>query len=185
MKKFFLLLTLWLFGIAVVPAFSAQNVKTEELFKDFKSFDGKLVVVEGEVVGDIIYHRSGAWINVNDDVYARKSIAEGNKPQGPNSGIGIWISKKDAKKIRYAGDYFHKGDIVRVEGIFNSNCPEHNGEVDIHARELVIVEPGRRIKHEIDVKLAVIAIGMFIFTAIGYSIRRFHITAPGFRRSKV
>lgn len=185
MKKFllflFVLIMLEFSGNAV---FAAYHVKTDELYAAMKKYDREQVSIEGEVVGDIIYHRDGAWINVNDDAYSKRSIAEEGKPKGQNSGIGVWISKEDARKIQYKGDYFHKGDVVYIEGVFNSSCLKHNSDIDIHAKKLMVVKQGYEIDHGINLKLAMISIGFFIFATVGYSIRRFYITRPGYRRVK-
>ncbi len=185
MKKFLLFLfVLIVLDFSGNVVFAAYHVKINELYASMKKYDGKQIRIEGEVIGDIVYHRDGAWINVNDDVYSKRSIAEGNKPKGQNSGIGIWVSKEDAKKVKFKGDYFHKGDIVYVEGIFSSNCPKHNGDIDIHAKKFMVVKQGYEIDHDINLKLAMISMGFFIFAASGYSIRRFRITRPGYRRVK-
>jgi hypothetical protein len=68
-----------------------------------------------------------AWINVQD---------------GANA-LGIWAGKDAIKDIGYTGSYKSKGDWVEVTGIFNRACPEHGGDLDIHAQAIKKIRPGR------------------------------------------
>ena len=104
----------------------AQTVSSTELINNAKGYDGKLVVYQGEAIGDVMRRGNFAWINVND---------------GRNA-IGIWVEFAQTKDIIYTGNYKAKGDVVEANGIFHRACPEHGGDLDIHARELRIVEPG-------------------------------------------
>lgn len=181
--RFFLGLLLLTFSS--LPAFAhtkAVLVKTVDLYESPDKYDKRKVIIVGEAIGDIIFHEKGAWININDDIYAKKSIAEGGKRQGQNSGIGVWVSKKEAKKISFLGDYFHKGDIVQVEGIFNKDCNFHPGEMDIHAVNLTILKKGRKLEHPLNLPLAFFSLVLLAVAAVGFGIRHYVTTRPGFRR---
>ena len=84
------------------------------------------VVYEGEAIGEIMQREDGAWINVYDDATC----------------IGVWMTKEMAAIIRYTGSYKTQGDIIRIEGVFNKACPEHGGDLDIHATSLRTIKPG-------------------------------------------
>jgi hypothetical protein len=105
----------------------AQPISSTELINNAKQYDGKQVVYEGEVIGDIMARGDYAWINVNDGVNA----------------IGIWIEKAQAKDILYSGSYKSKGDRVEVVGVFQRACLQHGGDLDIHAQSLRKISPGR------------------------------------------
>lgn len=111
----------------------AQPITSKELIENAKEYDKKVVIYEGEVIGDIMERGEFAWINLHDGNYA----------------IGVWIKKDMAKVIEYRGSYRFKGDWVRVKGIFNRICPEHGGNLDIHAFSLERIESGRETKERL------------------------------------
>lgn len=112
----------------------AQSLSSTELINNAKAYDGKTVTYEGEVIGDVMARGEYAWLNVND---------------GKNA-LGIWIEKSLAKEINYTGSYKSKGDWVQVSGIFHRACPEHGGDLDIHAQEIKKTMPGRLINERLN-----------------------------------
>jgi len=110
----------------IAPGALAQAISSTELINNAKALDGQTVVYKGEVIGDVMRRGDFAWINVND---------------GQNA-IGIWISTALTKQITFAGSYKSKGDIVEVTGIFHRACPEHGGDLDIHAQQMRLIEVG-------------------------------------------
>jgi len=107
----------------------AQPISSTELINNAKLYDGKTVVYEGEVIGDIMQRGDYAWVNIND---------------GQNA-IGIWAVVPLVKAIVYTGSYKSKGDIVEIIGIFQRSCAEHGGDLDIHARLLRKISSGRTV----------------------------------------
>ena len=127
----YLLIFIALFAIALNAAYAEdQVVSSRELISNAKDYDQKIIVFEGEVIGEVMQRKNGAWVNVNDGDYS----------------IGIWMPKELANKIQYAGGYKTKGDIIRLKGLFNHACLEHGGDLDIHAVALINIKPGYRIK---------------------------------------
>lgn len=108
------------------PSF-AQGLSSNELIKNAKQYDGKLVVYTGEVIGDVMLRKENAWVNIND---------------GDNA-LGIWMSASLAEEINYEGSYKSRGDSLEVTGIFHRACPEHGGDLDIHAQSLRKTANGR------------------------------------------
>jgi len=120
---------LYLFVILFLPYNCfAQSISSPELINNAKQYDGKTVVYEGEVIGDIMVRGEYAWINVNDGKTA----------------IGIWIDKDLTKNILYAGSYKSKGDWVEITGVFHRACVEHGGDLDIHAQAIRKIGLGRQ-----------------------------------------
>lgn len=117
---------LFLFFILPITCL-AQPLSSTELINNAKSCDGRIVSYEGEVIGDVMKRATGAWININD---------------GENA-IGIWGSSSLAKDIIYTGSHKSFGDKVEVTGIFHRACPEHGGDLDIHAQSLRKINSGR------------------------------------------
>ena len=112
-------------GFLVSEGF-AKSISSSELINSAKQLDGKTVVYQGEVIGDIMKRGHNSWVNVND---------------GANA-IGIWLESVLAKDIRYAGAYKSRGDLVEVVGVFNRACQQHGGDLDIHGQQLVIIKSG-------------------------------------------
>jgi len=126
-----------LFLVISIPAFDcyAQPISSAELINNAKLYDGKVVNYEGEVIGDIMKRGDYAWINVND---------------GKNA-IGIWINSGLVKDIGYTGSYKSVGDGVEITGVFRRVCPEHGGDLDIHAQSMRKTGAGRYLQEKVNV----------------------------------
>jgi len=136
MKTKLKLTTVFLISIIFfLPLFSfAQSISSNELISNAKNYDGKPVVYTGEVIGDVMLRKENAWVNVND---------------GDNA-VGVWMSAASAKEINYMGSHKSFGDKIEVTGIFHRACPEHGGDLDIHASDVRKTENGRMISEKID-----------------------------------
>jgi hypothetical protein len=137
----------------------AQAISSTELINNAKQFDGKQVVYEGEVIGDVMLRGDYAWINVNDS----------------NKAIGVWVKASLAKAISYTGSYKSKGDWIEVVGIFNRACPEHGGDLDIHAQSLRKISSGRYIQERLNPgkrDQAVVLLGILGFVWILTRLKR-------------
>lgn len=140
------LLTVLLASWAVsfsAKAVADDTVTTTQLIDDMKKYDGEVVSIQGEAVGDLLLRGHFAWITVNDDRYSNRSIEEGGELVGmSNSGIGIWVSADDGRRVAVYGGYKYKGSIVRVTGVFHRACEQHGGDTDIHADSVEVVTMG-------------------------------------------
>jgi hypothetical protein len=114
------------FVFLLAGACFAQVIPSADLISRSKDFDDISLEYSGEVIGDVMQRGEYAWINVNDGVNA----------------IGIWIPASMANNIKATGDFKHTGDRVQITGIFHRVCGEHGGDLDIHAKELRIVQSG-------------------------------------------
>lgn len=128
----------------------AQAVTSADLINKAKNYDGKTVAYRGEAIGDIMLRKDYAWINAND---------------GKNA-IGVWIKKELAKDIRFLGGYGYMGDVIEVEGEFHRACPEHGGDMDIHAQTVAVVSQGNKIIHQVKMKKIKVATGVFFVLVI-------------------
>lgn len=113
----------------------AQSISSNELINNAREYDGKAVVYQGEVIGDVMDRGEFAWVNLQD---------------GTNA-IGIWSVKSLIKDIVYSGSYKSTGDIIEVEGVFHNRCLEHGGDLDIHAQIIRKIKSGRLIEHKVDI----------------------------------
>lgn len=133
MRLLFLVLVSCYF-IGPASLLCAQPVSSAELFNNAAAYDGKNVIYEGEVIGDIMVRGEHAWINVNDGYGA----------------IGVWMEKTLAKDILYAGSYKSRGDSLEISGVFHRACPQHGGDLDIHAQSVRKISAGREIAERLN-----------------------------------
>lgn len=140
---------IFIFGILflIFSSASAQGVPSGELVNKAKFYDGKVIAFKGEVIGEVMQRGNFAWVNIRDEENA----------------IGAWVPLALAREIVYVGSYKAKGDIVEVTGIFNRACPEHGGDLDIHAQTLRKLDSGRAIRDKLNpakVNQALILLGV-------------------------
>jgi len=115
-----------------VCAGAITNINT--LIEKSQVFDGQVVTIEGEAIGESMLRGEYAWINIIDNTNA----------------IGVWLKASDAQRITSFGDYRHKGDIVKITGTFSRNCTEHGGDIDIHSNTFEITERGYKQPEKIN-----------------------------------
>jgi hypothetical protein len=124
-----LILGFWIFNFNCY----AQVISSDELISRAKEYDGKTVVYQGEVIGEVMTRGQGAWINVQDSQAA----------------IGVWLPLVLARGVSQTGSYKFKGDMVEVSGVFQRACPEHGADLDIHAQSLRKVQAGYPLKEKV------------------------------------
>lgn len=112
----------------------AETISSNELIEKARSFDGKIVTYKGEAVTAILNRGEHSWINLNDG----------------NNAVGIWCRSSDLNPVKSLGGYKERGDMLEIRGIFHRACPEHGGELDIHADSVKIIELGYKIKEKFD-----------------------------------
>jgi len=138
------------FGILVAAgaeesgAFPIQ-VGAKALIADPRAYDGREVLFEGEAIGDSMRRGDHAWVNVLD----------------ADAALGIYAPLAELDAIGVFGSSRAKGDIVLVSGIFHRACPDHGGDMDIHATSISVVRPGYATPHPVDtLKLVLVPISI-------------------------
>jgi len=143
-------------------AFNAFAQPTiDGLIDNSKQYDSKKVLVEGEAIGHLMARGDHAWFNMNDGT----------------ASIGIWIDLELAGQLKHFGRHAVKGDQVRVDGVFNSDCFMHGGDTDIHASSMVVVKKGSAIQLTHDqnkVNILVFLIGLMVCLYIIKTLKRKH-----------
>jgi len=153
MKRSILILCVLLILLTWVPAsaFAAEEPLTPgDVVERAGAFDGASVTMQGEAIGESLRadgdHR---WVNV----------------LGGGAAVGVFMPQEMAEEIEHFGLYSHFGDTIAVRGLVNVSCEEHGGEFDIHAEELMIIEPGGArenpaIPWKLPAGLALLALGL-------------------------
>jgi hypothetical protein len=111
---------------------ASSGLSSNDLIDNAKEYDGREIVYIGEAIGDVMIRADHAWVNVND---------------GSNA-LGIWAEAGETNDIGILGSYTKKGATIQVTGEFHRACPEHGGDMDIHASNIGILKDGYEIRHE-------------------------------------
>ena len=157
------------FSIAAQTA-EAPSPGSAALVEDAKDWDGRSVSFAGEAIGEAMRRGKMAWIHLNDDAYGLAQEA-GAGLSGFNSGIGVWVDAQLASRIAFFGDYKRHGDVVEVKGIFNAACPQHGGDMDIHADSLRSMRSGYEVARPIGRSRLLAAGVMVALTALLFLVR--------------
>ncbi|HRZ03431.1 MAG TPA: hypothetical protein P5015_03810 [Candidatus Omnitrophota bacterium] len=104
------------------------RVTAAQLIQKAKDFNGKTVIIQGEVIGDVMPRGEFAWLNIDDTSHA----------------IGVWAPKAMVSGIRYTGDYQYKGDTIEVRGRFFRADADLSGELCIRAQKIITLKEGYR-----------------------------------------
>lgn len=110
-----------------------ELVTSVDLIEHGSEIDGTPVTFEGEAIGEALERGRFAWVNIGDKKNA----------------VGIWMTRSDARRIGRFGDYNNTGDFVRVVGRFHRACPQHGGDLDIHAQSVEVLSEGATLAHPV------------------------------------
>jgi len=127
------------------------TLDTAALAKADASLDGATVRFEGEALGEALRadatHR---WVNVLGGAVA----------------IGVYTPDRMVEAIDGYGDWSRTGTIVEVTGVYNVACPQHGGDLDVHAEQIRVVAGAREVQHPVDVWKALVAAAALGFSAV-------------------
>lgn len=151
MKKLIFIFVMISMTILPYTVFGA-DISVKELIENAERFDGDVVTVKGEAIGDIMQRKDKQLVNILDN----------------GTAIGVWSSKdmNFKEEIGFVGSYKAKGDLVQVAGVFNRACGMHGGDIDIHANEIKIIKKGERLRYSVDIRRAQIAVLLFAAAAL-------------------
>jgi hypothetical protein len=125
-------LILFLLSAYPVVAFE-EEVGSNQMINQANAYDKQYIVYSGEVIGDILSVGDHVWLNVSDG----------------NNAIGIWTPSGLASDILVAGRYNQHGDSIRASGTFYRACPEHGGDMDLHADTITLIAQGHPVSHDV------------------------------------
>ena len=126
-----------------------------------RALDGSEVRFTGEVVGDIVNADNGnKWINVMSSA---------------NSVIGVRVTDEQAQMVQNIGNYHTAGTVLRVTGEYHVACPQHQGELDVHASRIELVDAGGPTEHLLNsgrVIAAIMLAALALLVALTFIILR-------------
>mgnify|MGYP001766669390 CR=1 FL=1 len=134
MKNILSLIVMVLLTVVFCATAAAQGLSSTALINQAKEYDGKTVTYAGELIGEIMRRGEFAWVNISDGEHS----------------IGVWINAALLKDINFTGNFKTRGDTVEVTGVFYRACPEHGGDLDIHAQGLRKLASGRMVGEKLN-----------------------------------
>jgi len=149
---------------AVVAALAAElrpegRITTAIVIACPRLFDGRDVVFVGEVVGDVLRRRGGAWVQVNDDAYALDLGPFGahRERRGSSAGLAVWLPDGFHESLGPPGRAGRRGDVLRVEGVLRRSDPADGGGLTVRATAVEVLAPAARATVPFDRTLALAA----------------------------
>lgn len=105
-------------------------------------FDGRLVVVIGEAIGDLLRGPAGRrWLQVNDDAYADVGpLTSHRRTLGTNSGVAVLLPPGVTPGV--LGGPRRQGDRLEVVGTFRAAAAEDQGGPAVIARTVRVLQDG-------------------------------------------
>lgn len=101
-----------------------------------RALDGATVSFSGEVVGDIMNADADhKWLNVLGS---------------DGSCIGVLVDNDMAQRVTHVGGYSTTGTTLQVRGVYSVDCVEHQGELDVHAVSVRVLDAGGTVTHFAD-----------------------------------
>lgn len=98
-----------------------------------RALNGSEVSFTGEAVGDIVNAGEGyKWANISGT---------------SNAVISVYMPDDLAKLIQHVGDYHETGTSLKITGTYHIACPEHDGELDVHASAAEVTDNGGPVTH--------------------------------------
>lgn len=139
---------------------SGGRVSSTQVFACPSAFDGRRVTYVGEAIGDLLVRRDGAWLQVNDDVYALEvGPLVGHREQGGfNTGMSVWLPDGLHERVQGLGRPDQRGDVILVRGTLHRADPNDGGGTTVRAEELEILAEALPIDDPLHVPQLIVAI---------------------------
>lgn len=138
-----------------------------------RAFDGLEVAYAGEVIGEVLPRRGGAWAQVNDDVYALEvgPLVGHRERAGFNTGLSVWLPDPLPEEIDGVGRPGQRGDVILVHGTLLRADPEDGGGITVRAKSVEVLDPARAVEDPLHVVQAIVAavLALLAVTALVWS----------------
>lgn len=123
------------------------------------AFDGLEVTYVGEVVGELLPRRGGAWAQVNDDAYALEvgPVVGDRHHAGFNTGLAVWLPDGLHQRIDELGRPGQRGDVILVRGTLYRTDPDAGGGLTIRADEMETLAGAVQVESPLHVPQLVVA----------------------------
>ena len=139
------------------------------------AYDGAHVLYAGEVVGEVLPRRGGAWAQVNDDAYALEvgPVIGHREHAGFNTGMSVWLDGDLAEAIEVVGRPGVRGDVVLLAGQVHRADRHDGGGITLRATRLEVLADGVEIEAPLHVPQLITAVVLvLVAVATGVWARR-------------
>lgn len=138
---------------------SGERVQSSQVHLCPAAFDEREVTYVGEVVGELLPRRGGAWAWVNDDAYALQigPLVGHRERTGFNTGLAVWLPDGLHEEIGDVGRPGRRGDVIQVEGELLRTDPEDGGGTTIRAEHIEVLAEAVEVDAPLHVPQAVAA----------------------------
>ena len=114
--------------------------------------DGNEVRFTGEAVGDVVSAEDGyKWVNVMGTV---------------NNVIGVRMTDEQAEAILNVGSYHQTGTRLQITGSYQVACPLHQGELDVHAEKIEVLDNGGPRTHLVSNTKMTLGFGLCVLAVV-------------------
>lgn len=129
---------------------NAFQTTLAELLDARRALDGKMVVFQGEAIGDIINAGNNRkWVLLDDN----------------GAALSVLLTADQAKMITNLGRYGVKGTTLKVTGVYHIADAEEAGELDVRAYKVEVVSPGERFNKPVHLWKLVLGLGLCAIAA--------------------
>ena len=138
------------------------RVSSTQVFSCPSAYDGLEVTFAGEVVGELLPRRGGAWAQVNDDPYALETgpVVGHRERAGFNTGMSVWLPEDLAARIEAPGRAALRGDVVLLTGTVHRTDPADGGGITLRATAMETLAPPLEIEPPLHVLQLVVALAL-------------------------
>jgi hypothetical protein len=142
----------------------AGRVSSTQVFLCPRAFDGLTVTYVGEVIGEVLPRRGGAWAQVNDDIYALEvgPLVGHREQDGFNTGLSVWLPDGLYQQVEEVGRPGRRGDVILIRGTLERTDPQDGGGTTIRAEELEILAASIEVEDPLHVPQLIAAIALSI-----------------------
>lgn len=169
-------------ALLLLPArpLHAQTVGVDELDREPETYNGRLVTLEGELIGDYGHRGREVWVQLNDDPYVDEPIPAGGRPRGTNQGIGLRIPVDLFEPERWGppGSAGFRGPVVRVVGEFRYHAADVAGETFVQVEDIVLLDPARALPRGDLGAAGRIGIVLIIAAVVLFAVARYRARPP-------
>ena len=146
---------------------SGGRISSTQVYLCPSAYDGKEVTYVGEVVGELLPRRGGAWAQVNDDEYALVTgpVVGHRERAGFNTGLSVWLEGDLVDRIAAPGRPALRGDVVLLRGTILRADPDDGGGITLRATELETLAGPLQLEAPLHTLQAVIAVVLSLLAA--------------------
>ena len=154
---------------------SVGRVESSQVIECPDAFDRQVVTYVGEVVGDILHRDEGAWLLVNDDMYALEvgPLQGHSQFHGGNTGLSVWLPRPLPQLTPGGPD--RRGTVLAIDGFIQRTDPADGGGLTLTALSgdsVRVVAESQAIDRPLNRGQAIAALVFSLVAALAVAVER-------------